>query len=243
MDMKFYSPISKKLFAAAIALGTVLGAAGVANALTAQDDPTPAPTTDTTLVQPAVQDDDSTGIDSESQPEGADDDAAEVGQVDDGDDGDHEHDGDRANNEVALTGSDADQASTAALGAVPGGTIDRLETDDQGAAYEAHMTDADGMRVTVKLDESFAVISVDSDGEGRGHGEGRGPGGHDETPLIGDVADQVTAAALAAVPGGTVTKVEQDGTGFEAHVTDTDGSEVEVHFDANMAVLEIEAGH
>jgi hypothetical protein len=67
--------------------------------------------------------------------------------------------------EELLTGDTADKVTAAALQAVPGGTIERVETDAEGAAYEAHMTDADGARVTVKLDESFAVTAVE-----QGHG-------------------------------------------------------------------------
>lgn len=52
----------------------------------------------------------------------------------------------------------------------------RFETDADGATYRAHMTKADGTHVTVKLDETFAVTSIE-DGLGvRGHG---GPGGPD----------------------------------------------------------------
>ena len=54
----------------------------------------------------------------------------------------------------------ADKVTAAALEAVPGGTVERVETDDDGAAYEAHMTDADGNRVTVTFDESFAVVEI-----------------------------------------------------------------------------------
>ena len=50
--------------------------------------------------------------------------------------------------------------TAAAQAAVPGGTIDRVETDADGAAYEAHMTDADGNPVTVTFDESFAVVEI-----------------------------------------------------------------------------------
>jgi hypothetical protein len=59
----------------------------------------------------------------------------------------------------------------AALKAVPGGTVYRVETDADGASYEAHMTKADGTRVTVKFDKSFKVTRVE-DGMG-----GAGPGG------------------------------------------------------------------
>jgi hypothetical protein len=63
--------------------------------------------------------------------------------------------------EELLTGDQATQAETAALEAVPGGTIERVETDAEGDAYEAHMVDADGNHVTVKFDENFAVTSID----------------------------------------------------------------------------------
>jgi hypothetical protein len=67
--------------------------------------------------------------------------------------------------ETALTGSDAEKAKAAALRAVPGGTVDRVETDADGAVYEAHMTKSDGSRVTVKFDKDFNVTAV-QDGMG-----------------------------------------------------------------------------
>ena len=85
-------------------------------------------------------------------------------------------------------------------------------------------------------DEANEGVETDDDDDGD-HGRMG-----DETPLTGSVAEQVTAAAVAAVPGGTVTKVEQEGTGYEAHVTDADGNEVEVYFDQDMNVLETEQG-
>ena len=135
-DQEATSPVRKRLIAGAIALGTVLGAAGIAGAVTAQDSgQEPAP-------------------DSGGQPDNGGD---EMEEGDDDDSGEHRDGGD--------------------------------------------------------------------------------------APLTGDIADQVTAAAEAAVPGGTVTKVEQEDDGYEAHVTDVDGSEVEVYFDQDLAVVEIEQGH
>jgi hypothetical protein len=55
----------------------------------------------------------------------------------------------------------AAEVTTAAEAAVEGGTVERVETDAEGAAYEAHVTSADGERMTVKLDESFNVTSVE----------------------------------------------------------------------------------
>lgn len=64
--------------------------------------------------------------------------------------------------ETVLTGDSATKATAAALAAVPGGTIQRVETDADGAKYEAHMTKADGTVVTVKLDANFKVTSVEN---------------------------------------------------------------------------------
>jgi uncharacterized membrane protein YkoI len=64
--------------------------------------------------------------------------------------------------ETLLTGTDADKATAAALAAVPGATIERVETDAEGDAYEAHIVKADGTHATVKFDASFNVTSIDA---------------------------------------------------------------------------------
>lgn len=80
--------------------------------------------------------------------------------------------------EEALTGTTAATAKAAALGAVPGGTVFRVETDADGATYEAHMTKADGTHVTVKFDKSFTVTSIQNGmGAGGPHVPAGGPGG------------------------------------------------------------------
>jgi hypothetical protein len=67
--------------------------------------------------------------------------------------------------ETPLTGTDAEKARAAALKAVPGATIDRVETDADGAVYEAHLTRPDGSKATVKFDKDFTVTAV-QDGMG-----------------------------------------------------------------------------
>jgi uncharacterized membrane protein YkoI len=65
--------------------------------------------------------------------------------------------------ETLLSGDTASKVRAAALAEVAGGTIERVETDADGhAAYEAHMTNADGSRVTVYVNEQFEVVSVES---------------------------------------------------------------------------------
>jgi uncharacterized membrane protein YkoI len=65
--------------------------------------------------------------------------------------------------ETLLTGATATRVREAALARVSGGTIERVETDaDRHTAYEAHMTDANGNRVTVYVNAQFEVVSVES---------------------------------------------------------------------------------
>lgn len=64
--------------------------------------------------------------------------------------------------ETLLTGDQKTKAEAAATAAVPGGTIERSETDAEGDAFEVHMTKADGSEVTVKLDDAFTVVNVET---------------------------------------------------------------------------------
>jgi len=68
--------------------------------------------------------------------------------------------------EKALTGTDLATAKAAALKAVPGATVFRVETDADGATYEAHLTKADGSDVTVKFDKSMKVTAIQDGGPG-----------------------------------------------------------------------------
>lgn len=62
--------------------------------------------------------------------------------------------------ETVVTGANYETLKAAALKAVPGGTVYRIETDGDGAAYEAHMTKADGTEITVKFDKNLAVTAT-----------------------------------------------------------------------------------
>jgi hypothetical protein len=59
-------------------------------------------------------------------------------------------------------------AAPAALAAVPGGTIIRVETDSAGSPYEAHVRKSAGSIVTLKIDANFKVTATES-----GFGAGR----------------------------------------------------------------------
>jgi uncharacterized membrane protein YkoI len=68
--------------------------------------------------------------------------------------------------EQLLTGSTATRVKNAVLAANPGATVHRVETDAEGAVYEAHITKDDGSRATVKLDGSFNITAT-QDGRAR----------------------------------------------------------------------------
>ena len=67
--------------------------------------------------------------------------------------------------EELLTGDAKTKAEAAAQAAQPDATVERSETDAEGAAYEVHMRKADGSEITVKLDSSFNVTGTE---QGRG---------------------------------------------------------------------------
>lgn len=71
--------------------------------------------------------------------------------------------------ETLLTGTNAEKAKAAALKALPGATIERVETEADGnGVYEAHVTKADGTRATVFFDKDFKVLGVQTGHGGRG---------------------------------------------------------------------------
>ena len=110
------------------------------------------------------------------------------------------------------------------------------------------MTKADGSHVTVILDSSYAVLSVETGGHfghgGRGDHGGPG-GGSGETELTDTAATQAKAAAVAKV-GGTADRAstENDSSdsaaAYEVHVTKADGSHVKVILDKGYNVLTVE---
>lgn len=77
----------------------------------------------------------------------------------------HHKGGHQANGitEQQLTGDTAARVEAAVKAANPGATIVRVETDAEGAAYEAHIRKADGTSATVKLDASFNITGTEPD--------------------------------------------------------------------------------
>jgi hypothetical protein len=96
--------------------------------------------------------------------------------------------------------------------------------------------------------------STPSSGSTTDGGAGQGApdpskGGHQangitEQLLTGDTAAKVTAAALAANPGATIQRVENDAEGatYEAHILKSDGTAATVKLDASFNVTATESG-
>ena len=94
---------------------------------------------------------------------------------------------------------------------------------------------------------SSSGSSAASQGQGPSSGRPAGPhraNGKTEQPLTGDTAAKVKAAALKKVPGGTVERVETDadhGSPYEAHVTKSDGTQLEVLVNKAFEVTAVNA--
>ncbi|MFE4835783.1 hypothetical protein ACFRAU_14025 [Arthrobacter sp. NPDC056691] len=69
-----------------------------------------------------------------------------------------------------------------------------------------------------------------------------GANGVTETLLTGDTAAKVKAGALAANPGATIERVENDAEGatYEAHIVKADGTSATVKLDASFTVTATE---
>jgi hypothetical protein len=62
--------------------------------------------------------------------------------------------------EAVLADDVFEKVKTVALDELPGGTVIGIEADADGAAYVAHMLNADGTPMTVYVDESFEFLDV-----------------------------------------------------------------------------------
>jgi uncharacterized membrane protein YkoI len=151
--------------------------------------------------------------------------------------------------ETPLTGDTLAKVEAAAVAKV-GGKVDSATTENDSpnaaAAYEAHVTKADGTHVTVILDKDYAVLDVlTGHGPGGHHRGGPGRGGNGESPLTGDVATKAKAAAVAKFGGTadeatTETDSSNSAAAYEVHVTKADGTHVEVILDKSYSVLFVE---
>jgi hypothetical protein len=99
------------------------------------------------------------------------------------------HIGANGKQEQALGSDAAAKVKAAAEARIPGGTVERVETDvDFGSPYEAHVRKSDGTEVSVLVNEKFEVTAVKAM---RGPGGPGGPGGQPPSGAPG-----------ASAPGG-----------------------------------------
>lgn len=132
--------IPKAVVASAVAVGIAAGSYGIASAANGSDSSSSSSSDNTAQTAAAAP-------------------SAPNGQAPWGGQGN----GGQRSDETLLTGDTASKVEQAALAKVPNGTIVRVETDADGnAAYEAHMTKADGTPVTVYVNKEFSVVSVES---------------------------------------------------------------------------------
>jgi uncharacterized membrane protein YkoI len=73
------------------------------------------------------------------------------------------HRGANGKTEAALPADVAAKVKAAAEAKVPGGTVERVETDvDHGSPYEAHVRKSDGTELEVLVDTNFTVTAVNT---------------------------------------------------------------------------------
>jgi uncharacterized membrane protein YkoI len=68
--------------------------------------------------------------------------------------------------DVAISGTDLERASEAALAETGGGEVVDSEAEDEENGYEVEVNLDDGRQVEVQLDADFAVVSSDVNTEG-----------------------------------------------------------------------------
>lgn len=131
-----------------------------------------------------------------------------------------------------VTDEERTKASEAALAAVPGATVLEVsKTRDAGFAVVVRTSD--GVKKIVKLDSSYTLVSVQDAKKGKRGKHGRHAKGAEVT---GEELAKAEAAALTAVPGGTVVDVHKKGSSYHVLVKKTDGTKVHVTLAADFTV-------
>lgn len=153
----------------------------------------------------------------------------------------------------ALSASDRQKASAAALAYVGGGAVtdaDRGDGDDP-FAFEVEVTLPNGTDIDVELDEAFKVTNsppkaadfADPAATPSASESTPSPSADDDQPLTGDTLKKASDAALKATGGGTVT--ETSGSDDADHVYEVDvdlanGEDVTVELDDAFKVTKID---
>ncbi len=153
--------LRRTIVTGAMVAGATLGAAGIASAATSTGS-----TASTTATAPS-------GAPTGAPPAGAAGKAPNGTRPSGGDPATMSH----GPGETLLTGTQLQEATTAATAAVPGATVVRAETNSSGGyPYEVHLKKSDGSYATVELNSSFGVVTTVS-GFGAGPAGGQPPAG------------------------------------------------------------------
>ena len=143
-----------------------------------------------------------------------------------------------------LRGSERDRVGNAAVKSVGGEVVDVEASDDRGEAYEVEVRKGDGTEVDVSLDKSLNVVDRDADdrdeNDEAGDRDDRDTPDADDRVLSASERTSAEKAALGAVKGGTVTRVEASddrGEAYEVDVRDAGSTEWDVELDADFQVL------
>jgi hypothetical protein len=133
-----------------------------------------------------------------------------------------------ATSESASPDTDFARAVEAALAETGEGIVTSYEAERTG--YDVEVRLADGSDVDVDLDLDFAVERVRPDVEQ-----------DDDDEQVAESTDLAAAyeAVVREVGDGTVVSIDDDG-GYDADVTLTDGSQLEVHLDDTFDVVRTE---
>ncbi|RWZ51516.1 hypothetical protein ELQ90_05225 [Labedella phragmitis] len=161
----------------------------------------------------------------------------------------------------ALDDATRDRVAAAATAYTKGGELIDAERDDDGG-YDAEVRLDEGTEVDVQLDDDFTVLpgasetadggrsddaddrTDDEDTSGRGSGDqgadSRNSTDADDVPPTADETARASDAALAETGEGEVVDVDRSDDrdhAFEVEIRLADGSEVDVHLDADFTVV------
>jgi hypothetical protein len=115
-----------------------------------------------------------------------------------------------------------------------------LAAGSYGIASAAGGSSSSGAAAATTTVTTPAAPAPQAAPNGGGPSAGQRP---DETPLTGDTAAKVEAAAKAKVSGATIVRVETDADGhakYEAHIVGSDGTPATVYVNEQFQVVSVE---
>ncbi len=155
----------------------------------------------------------------------------------------------------ALSASDREKASAAAIDYMGGGSVTDAERGDgdDAYAYAVEVTLPNGTDIDVELDDAFAVTNNPPKADDftdpsaapsdDAPSSSSTPGSEDDQALTGDTLTRASDAALAETGGGTVTETSTSDDADHAYEVDVDldtGEDVTVELDESFTVTKVD---